>query len=398
MIEGNLSGLLVVEVADLAAGPFCGRLFAGCGARVIKVEPLDGDVSRRTGPYWHDEPNPETSALHLYLNAGKEGVALDFGQAEGRTVLFDLLRQADVLVLGLTPPRMDALGLNPALLQQSFPQLVIGAVTVFGLSGPYRDFEATDLIASALSGTQFDSGEPEREPLRYYGYQPSYQAGIHAAMAIVAALLHREAAGVGSVVDATEFRSTMLMSEARIVEHALTGVNVPRTGRAVRVFPPPVYPCADGYVSMLTTDDQWPRFCAMAGLPELGADPRFQSAPGRANCFEELELAFLPWFLSQTRAELFELGQRHQVPIGPVNGPLEVLQDRHFQERGLLQLMEHPIAGTFQNLGLFYQSTATPVAALRPAPLLGQQTADVLSGLLGYDEARLTALRHQGVI
>jgi formyl-CoA transferase len=335
----------------------------------------------------------------MFLNTGKRSVRLNYEMPDGRAILDELLERADVMVLGLAPARCDILSLEPALLRKRFPRLVVAGVSMFGQQGPYRNFAGTDLIVSALNGSQYESGEPDREPLKYYGYQPSNLAGVHAAIAVLAGIIQRSVTGQGSILDISIMRSGMIVSEGRITERALTGTNVGRAGLSVQVFPPPLYRCSDGFVAMLATDDQWPRLCAMADMPELGSDPRFASAPGRSQHFEELDLYFQPWFLGLTKSELFELGRKFRMPIAPVNSPEEILEDQHFKERAVLETVDGGNGTSYQTFGLFFQAGQEGVTQpLRPAPLLGENTEDVLQSELDYGSAQISSLRASGAI
>ena len=201
---GALDGLVVVEHAEGIAGPVCGKLMAGFGAQVIKVEPPSGDVSRTLGPFRDDVPNPEASGLFLYLNAGKKSVVVDAGNPSHRRRQRELIDRADVLIDG--PPGLDTAGLGYSELSRTNPGLVVVSITPFGLSGPYRDFAATNLVVHALSGELGLAGSSHLPPLKKGGSLADYHAGCHGFIGAVAALLARDRLG-GQHVDVSHLES-----------------------------------------------------------------------------------------------------------------------------------------------------------------------------------------------
>ncbi len=199
---GLLDGIRVLDLGTEVSGPFCAKLLADYGADVIKVElPGVGDPARRMGPFADDDPHPEKSIPFLYINTNKRGVTLDTRNPTGRGLLEALLQTADVLVENVPPAHAEDLGLDYAGLTRNNPGLVVTSITAFGQSGPYRDYSATDLVNCAFSGLMYHTGDSDREPLRNSLNQSLYVAGINAAVATSAALLHRMATGRGQHVD-----------------------------------------------------------------------------------------------------------------------------------------------------------------------------------------------------
>ena len=199
---GLLEGIRVLDLGPEIAAPFCSRLLADYGADVVKVEPPNvGDPARHMGPYAGDEPHLEKCIPFLYLNTNKRGITLDIGTAAGREVLSDLVGSVDVVVQGFPPSESEALGLDFKTLGESNPGVVVTSITPFGLSGPYRNYSATDIVTCAISGLMYHSGDSDREPLRNALSQSLYVAGANAAVATVAALFHRMATGQGQQVD-----------------------------------------------------------------------------------------------------------------------------------------------------------------------------------------------------
>ncbi|MCI0788890.1 MAG: CoA transferase, partial [Chloroflexi bacterium] len=202
MPAGLLNGIRVLDLGSGISGPWCAKILADYGAEVIKVEsPGSGDAARRMGPFAGDDPDPEKSLTFLYLNTNKKGVTLDPSSASGRRLLDRLLAEADVLVENYPPARSKELGLDYASLAEVNPQVVVTSITPFGQTGPYRDYQATDIVTYALSGLMYHSGDSDQEPLRNVLDQSFYVAGISAAAATQVALFARLTSGEGQHVD-----------------------------------------------------------------------------------------------------------------------------------------------------------------------------------------------------
>ena len=196
------SDLRVLELATHVAGPFCGKLFADFGAQVIKIEsPSDGDEARRLGPFPDTGCDRESSGLFLYLNTNKRGVTLDIESASGRRTFRRLLATADVVIESFPPATMERLGLGFDSLEELRPGIILTSITNFGQTGPWKDYQATDLIEYAASGLAYVNGLPEREPLKHPGYQSFYQGGAFAFAGAMTAICHRDVSGVGQHVD-----------------------------------------------------------------------------------------------------------------------------------------------------------------------------------------------------
>ena len=191
-------GVKVIELAQGIAGPFCGKLFAGLGADVIKIEPPAGDSSRAHGPFLSKTENKtEGSGIFLYLNTGKRSVTLDLESDKGRNQTLRLINQADVLIDGLSPTFKEKINMDFSSLKMSNPDLVMASVTPFGQYGPYRDYLATDMIINAISGEMYIAGQPEREPLKKGGSLGAYHGGMHGFIGAVSSLITRNRDGLG---------------------------------------------------------------------------------------------------------------------------------------------------------------------------------------------------------
>lgn len=400
MSEGALSELTVLDLSQHVAGAYCGKLFAAFGAEVIKVEsPSEGDVARKVGPFPNNEPNPEASALYLYLNTGKKGLTLEISSPEGAAVLKELVAGADVLIENFPPGTMESFGLDYAVLSAVNPRLVMASVSNFGQSGPYRDYRADTMVEMALSGQMYVNGHPDREPLTNAGYQPSYQAALYTYSGIMAALLARDRDGVGQHVDVS-------IHEAMTSEHQFTLTGFTATGkirmragnRYGSVHPTTIIPCKDGLVSLGISDPtQYELFLQLLDMSELLDDPRFANPTLCANHHEEFNEITRAWFMEHTAEEIVHALQDNRIPAAFVNEMNDVLEDPQYEYRGFWKEVDHPVAGLQRYAGLPYHLAEAPPVFER-ANLHGEHTDELLTAKLGYGPDRLARLREGGVI
>ncbi len=385
----------VIELAEWIAGPYCGRLFAGLGAEVLKVEhPGAGDPSRRQGPFPADRPDPEASGLYLYLNTGKRGATLDWQTPTGRDLLRRMLSDADVLIESQGPQAMAALGLEDDARERDFPGLVVVSVSDFGSFGPYRDYagEGTEGPVLALSGLMSVTGEPDREPLKSGGYLASYGCGQNAFVAALAALYagtgeHIEASILDHAITMTEVFPQMTINDGRLRRRI---GNVGQPGWAL-------YPCADGWVALPIADREKLNLVAkLFGAPGL-LDPAFDDfAWGFTDHADELTAHLLGALLPRTRKEIYEVAQANRLPFGYVAFPDDMFQDPQLSERGFFREIDHPVAGKQTYPGPPFLMSETPWVSAR-APLLGEHNEEAYRGL-GLAPADLAHLRATGVV
>ena len=400
-----LSDFRVIDLTHGISGPYCTKLLADFGANVIKVEqPGVGDYARRLGPFPNDRPDPEKSGIFLHLNTSKRGIALDLKTQGGRQALTDLLQGADVLAESFRPGAMDRLGLGYDTLSQSHPDLVMTSFSNFGQTGPYRDYKASELVFWAMGGRMNTTGQPDRVPVKLGGNHVQYQAGNVGAMATMFALYAGRHQGMGGQhVDISIFESQMASMNARLsalVQYQYTGERGKRQGGGLGGYPAGFYPCQDGYVNVQGGGAFWPRTVAMLGLPELLEDQRFAPPMGQLSPEgrEEFETTiWFPWLMQRTKRQVVEECQRNEILSGMVNTVAEVVDDNpQFAARGYFESVEHPAAGALRYPGVPVVTEGGWWRMARPAPLLGQHTEEVLTGL-GYSQDKIAALQRDGV-
>lgn len=401
-MAGPLNGLRVLEVTTTVAGAYCGRLLAGMGADVLKVEPPEGDPLRRYGPFPGDVPHPEKSGLFLHLNQAKRGVTLEVGSPSGRDLLGRLLERTDALVHDLPPQRAEELGLTPEELPRRHPRLVAAVVTYFGSRGPYARYQGTELVAEALSGYMSITGEPDREPLKPHGFLAEYQAGLQAAVAVMAGLLAREARGAGDVADVSVAEAaTFLMGGPPVLAY-LFGQVWKRNGTRLigmgdrHPYPSTLRPCRDGWVHAHSNNRHPDLLAALVGDPWLASPQVLEAMTAHA---DEIDARLDAWLADKSKWEAVELAQELRLPFTEVLDPLEVLEDRHGHHltRGTFVEVEHPVAGRVRQLGAPVKLSATPWQVGR-APLLGEHNEQVFCGELGLPREELVRLRQAGIV
>ncbi len=405
---GPLHGIIVLDLSQWVAGPFCTKLFADCGARVIKIEPLSGDPARHMGPFPDDSADPERSGMYLHLNVNKEGAAIDLAYAEGADLVRRLAERVDVLVESFTPGRLTSWGLAPADLIVANPRLVVTSITPFGQSGPYRDWDMTDIVAFGMGGAMSVSGSPAREPVKLAGDGANLMySGATGCVATLAALYHSKADGSGQHVDVATYetlngsldrRRYNLLSNQYSGMIGLRGLTIgagqPTAGGRLK--------SSDG--RFISAGSIWPehipRMIETIDDPELSELWREEPDGGVfiVRHGPAIHEALVRWAAGRPARQAMREAQESRWPVVLVNDPLTLLDDDHLEARGFWVDAPHPIAGTLRYSRSPTRSTPDTWSLRRTAPTLGQDTDAVLTGLLGLDEEDIAALRARQVV
>ncbi len=402
MTEQVLTGLKVLDLTQSIAGPFCTKLLADYGAEVIKIErPGSGDPARRAGPFPGDIPHPEKSGLFLYLNTNKQGVTLNLKTRTGTDIFKELVKRSDILVESFSPRVMPGLGLDYETLKQIKPDLVMTSISNFGQSGPYRDWQLTELTSTALSGQMYKLGDPDREPLKHALNIFQYYAGKIAGVATVAAAIRHAALGNGEHIDISLFEIMVCDINNRLIEYDYSGDRGSRkTAKNYPLFPWGGFPAKDGYVAIQGTNRaRWePRLFEMIGKPEWKKDPRFVTDKAREANKEIVNEVLFAWLKSHTKQEIADAAAKARYPAAAVYNNKELLENEHYRARGFFVDIEHPAAGKLTYPGPAFQISEAGYANRLPAPLLGQHNKEIYCDLLGYSPAELSLLGRTGVI
>jgi crotonobetainyl-CoA:carnitine CoA-transferase CaiB-like acyl-CoA transferase len=381
-MPGALAGVRVLDLTQGIAGPFGTRQLADHGATVLKLErPGGGDPTRRAGPFPGDRPDPERSGLFLYLNAGKQGTVLDLAEPSGAERLRELARGADLLVESFRPGALERRGLGHAALAERNPRLCTISLSNFGQSGPYRDWELTEIVAFALSGPMYQTGLPGREPLGYAEHCTQTFAGLSLAAIAVGALIGARRTGRGCHVDLSIAEAFLAGGERQPVSYFYSREIPQRIGDPLREqFLMGCYPCRDGYVAVQGVgrgESWWPRVFKMMGRPELSADPRFANSLAIMAHKRDFDALWAGWLMAHTRREIFDAGAEARFPIAPVYDARDMHADPHFAARGVFADVEHPRAGRLKLPVTPLRLHGSPAPPPRPAPLLGEHTAEL---------------------
>jgi crotonobetainyl-CoA:carnitine CoA-transferase CaiB-like acyl-CoA transferase len=393
---GPLSGIRVIDVSQVLAGPFCTMLLGDMGADVIKVEaPGTGDPSRRMDPL---TPSGESGAF-LAVNRNKRGVALDLKDGEAREVLLALVAGADVFVENYRPGVARRIGIDYQSLRAVNDRLIYASVSGFGQSGPYAHRAGFDLIAQGMSGIMSVTGNPGSSPVKCGIPVTDLGAGLFAVYGILAALQGRHQTGTGQRVDTSLFEAGLSLAVWEATEHFYTGRVTQPTGSAHRLSAPyQAFRARDGYITVAADSERhWPVFCRALGLEGLIDDPRFHSNEVRLQNLADLVPLIEARTVTHDSAHWLEEFERLGIASGPINSIPEALSDPQTLERGMVVELDHPRAGRIRALGPPVKLSATPAAVERAAPILGQHTEEVLAEL-GMEPAAFQELRDRKAI
>ncbi len=393
---GPLAGVRVLELTQIMAGPACGIMLADLGADVIKVEKLPGGDDARG----YREPRVNgVSAPFLMMNRNKRGIALDLKRPEGRAILLRMVRTADVLVENFRRDTMAKLGLSYEVLAAENDALVYCALTGFGRDGPEADKGGFDLVAQGFAGLMAITGEPGQPPVKTGNPVSDINAGILAALGVVAAYAHRLKTGRGQLVDTSLFEAALQQTYWHAASFFATGRSPAPTGSAhLLTAPYQAFHASDGYVNIGGANQaNWERIADVLGHPEWRADPRFATNTARMAHREELAALMNGVLGGMTRAEWIAALDAAGVPAGPVHSLGEALSHPQTLARGMVVDLVHPEAGPTKAIGCPVHFARTPAAVTRPAPRLGEHTRDVLRET-GYDDAAIDAFVAAGIV
>ncbi|MBT3500094.1 MAG: CoA transferase [Gemmatimonadales bacterium] len=390
-----LSGVRVVELSHIMAGPVCGLLLGDLGADVIKVERLpNGDGTRGFVP-----PDVKgESAAFMMLNRGKRGVAVDLRSEEGRSVVRRLVKDADVIIENFRAGTMEKMGLGYDDLSAINEKLVYCQITGFGSTGPMSNRGGFDLIAQGYSGLMSVTGEgPGRAPVKVGAPVTDITAGILAALGVVSALFERERTGKGQHVDTSLFEAGITQTFWQSAIALASGVSPGPMGSAHPLAAPyQTFPTTDGWINVGASNEAtWTRLTEALNAAELREDPRFRTNPDRMAHLDDLVRVLAPHFLERSTESWLERLQDAGVPAGPIASVGEMLENPQTKARGMVIDVEHSSLGLVRSLGFpVKMSGSGPAEDAEPprgAPLLGEHTRQVLAeaGFTGMEVDRL---------
>ncbi len=387
----SLAGVRVLDLTRVLDGPWCTQVLADLGADVIKVErPGSGDDTRGWGPpFLKDAEGNETpeSAYFLCANRNKRSLTVDLSTAQGQAIIRRLAMRSDVLVENFKVGDMARYGLDAATLRAAHPGLVYCSITGFGQDGPYAQRAGYDFAVQGLGGLMSVTGAADGEPQKVGVAVADLFTGMYATVAILAALRHRDATGEGQVIDMALLDAQVAML-ANLGSHYLVGGQVPaRQGNAhANIVPYQVFAVADGHIIVAVGNDrQFARLCELLGEPELASDERFSTNAGRVRHRDVLVPQLQSALMSRDRQTWLVLLEAAGVPCGPVNDIADVFGDPQVRARDMCINMEHQSAVSLPLVASPIKMSATPIRYVRPPPLLGEHTEEILAEMEGID-------------
>ena len=390
-----LSGIRVIELGQLIAGPFCSQLLGDFGADVIKVEAPDAPDPARG---WGAAKVNGQSVFWPIIARNKKSLTLNLRTEAGQAVLKKLAETADVLIENFRPGTLEHWGIGPDTLHQINSKLIVTRISGYGQTGPESHKAGYASVGEAKGGLRHLIGEPDRLPARAGVSLGDTMTGTFAALGTMMALFARERSGKGQVVDAAIYESVMAFMESLIPEYALAGHTRERTGPILpRVAPSGVYPCRDGLVIIGANQDTLFRRLAAMCATDWADNPRYATHDARGEHQLELDAKISAWTGERSTSDVLALCEEHGVPCGPVNTARDMLEDAHIAARNAIIKVTHPMLGDVPMQGVFPKLSETPGKVNSAGPSLGENTAEILSQL-GYNQSEQDQFKKEGII
>jgi CoA:oxalate CoA-transferase len=389
-----LEGFKVIDLTIVVSGATVTSLLADMGAEVIKIEhPRRGDDAR-----YHTPVKNGTSGSFQTLNRGKKGLAVDVSTKEGSDVIKELAKTADAIVQNFKPGTMKKWGLDYETLSKINPGIVMASISAFGQTGPLSNLPGYDIIAQAMSGLMNVNGHPDKPPTRIGVLIGDIGTGAFGCIGLLAALLNKERTGLGQHVDIS--MQDVLMTFYDQTTYTWNGTKIGRTGnRMYHIAPYDTYPTKDGrwLIIAIANEKLWVQLCEIMGKSELANDYRFNTNTNRCDYYDELNDEICQWTKQHPLNELVEVLQGKGVPAAPILDIDEVLALPHVQERKMCVEVDDPLAGKVKIVGSPIKFSRTPAVVEKSAPMLGENTHEILLGL-GYSEEKIRTLAENKVI
>jgi benzylsuccinate CoA-transferase BbsE subunit len=393
-----LTGIRILDLTDRKAS-FCSKLLADLGARVIKVERPGGGVSRKSGPFAGNLPDPEKSLSFFYNNTGKSGITLDIEHKEGKKIFSELVTRNDAIVESFPPGYLTTLGLGFENLSRINPKIILASVTGFGQTGPRRDHQTSDLVASAFGGQMSVTGSDE--PLKHYGEQSYLTASLFTAVGILIAIRKQRLTGRGEHLDISIQEAVTATLEHVMVrffyEHSVSK----RRGSLHWDNRFQIFPCKDGYIQM-TLFDKWETLVEWMegeGMAQDLKDSKYNDEDFRVKQLDHIINVLGQWTRTHTKSELFDLGQLMQFPWAPVHSPREVVESPQLEAREFFKDIDQTKKDT-PKMCPRIPFTLSPLNAppITPAPCMGADNTHIYHKELGISRKELNRLTSLGVI
>lgn len=396
--EGPLSGIRVVEMGQLIAGPFCGQLLGDHGAEVIKFEqPGVGDPLRQ----WGNVRPDDRSVWWSVIGRNKKSVTLNLRTPEGQELAREVIDTADVVIENFRPGTAEKWNLGYETLAERNPGIIFTRVSGFGQTGPYSHRPGYGSIGEAMGGLRYVVGDPSTPPSRMGISIGDTLAATFAALGTLSALHERERSGKGQIVDAAIYESVLAVMESLVPDWAVGNYQRERSGSILpKIAPSNVYPTKDGSWILIAAnqDTVFPRLAKAIGLPDMASDPRFETHHARGENQQELDDLIAKYTAQQDADKLEEQLIEHAVPVGKIYKAEEMLEDPQFQARDSIINVHEPRLGNVPMQNAFPRLSRTDTSVRWPGPGLGAHTDEVLESLIGKSQAEIADLKSKGVV
>ena len=411
-----LSPYRALDLTD-EKGLLCGKILADLGADVIQVERPEGNPARSIPPYFEDVAGPERSLYWLAFSAGKRSITLNWESEAGKDLFKRLAATADFIIESFSPGYLERTGLDYEVLTKINPRLLVASISPFGQTGPLKDYKAGDLVASAMGGMVYFTGEPDRAPVRISADLAYCQVSVHAAIGLLIALSHRAATGQGQRVDVSMQASIVRTLHTQLPYWEYSNHIVQRSGiRRFRggVSTREIWPCKDGFVS-------WMFFGGAIGTQQMRGMVEWMEGKGMAGSLstevqnwaaldltkvdpekiKSWEKVIGDFFLAHTKEELYQEALEKRIPLTPLNDMSEVVEDDQLAARGFwVDANNAELRTSLRYPGFLFQTTEEKCLPKlrRRAPFVGEHNTEIYIGELGLSEAELKSLRREGVV
>jgi formyl-CoA transferase len=395
--QGPLAGVRVLDLSRVLAGPYAAMTLGDMGADVIKIEqPGDGDETRAWGPPFAGGE----SAYYLSVNRNKRGITLNLKHPQGRAILLDLVRHADVLIENFKVGTLERMGLDDATLWQANPRLIHAALTGFGTTGPYAAYPGYDFVAQAMSGIMSITGEPDGAPMKVGVAIVDVTAALFTLNGVLAALYERTSSGRGQRVDCSLLQSALAWLANVGQNYLVSGSPPGRFGNAhPNIVPYQTFNAADRPLAIASANQrQFETLCRLLNRPELVADPRFASNADRLANRDALVALLQEVFVTKSADAWLALLNEGGIAAGPINTVPEAFADPQVAALNVVRTLPHPTAGELRVVAPPFSLSESEVGPRSAPPLLGQHTAEVLRDVLGRSDDEIAALRADGAI
>lgn len=393
-----LEGITVIDFTRIYSGPYCSLLLADLGAEVIKVEKMGfGDDSRHFRP----QPNmKEGSGYYMYINRNKKSIELDLKDDRAKEIVYQLSKKADIVLENYAPGVADKLGIGYEDIRKHNPKIIYGSISGFGQTGPYKSKPAYDIIAQAMGGYMAVSGPKNGMPYKLGTSMGDSCAGLHMAFALMAAMYYRERTGVGQYIDISMMDSVFATLENHVMIQTMDNITPTRNGNSNQnAVPFNTFQTSDGYVAIAVANDAlFQKFADAIERPDLVEHPDYKYTNDRKLHEDELTEIVEAWTKQRTAQEVCERMESFKVPVGPILGIDELVDNPHILAREMMIEVDHPYAGKIRMPGCPIKFSETKIERFDPSPALGADTVEVLKIYGDYTDEEIEKFRADGVI